>query len=272
MPTRSRKPRRHIVIVGATGGLGTAYARHFAAAGDALLLVGRDPVALDDLASSLPSTISTFVADLTQPDTLRALPDTVGHHERPLDAVVNATGVDVRKPLAAHTDDDITRSVEVNLTGAIRLTAAFLPLFLDQGFGTIVHSGGFAGGRVALPYHSVDVATRAGLAAFVESVNRELAPSAVRAMLFSPSAADTPAERPYHDLWRRLGVRIDNPKTVAKALERALDRPRTRVVMGGALTRSFAALNAVAPGLADRLALHSYRRVLRAELDPNGQP
>jgi short-subunit dehydrogenase len=267
VPTRSRRPHRRIAIVGATGGLGSAYARRFATDGDDLLLVGRDRVALGELASSLPSTTATFVADLTQPETLRALRDTASHHEHPLDAVINATGVDVRKPLSAHTDDDITRSVAVNLTGAVRLTAAFLPVFVGQGFGTIVHTGGFVDGRLALPYHSVDAATRAGLAAFVESVNRELAPSAVRVMFFSPSAADTPAERPYHDLWRRLGVRITTPEAVARALDGALERPRTRAVMGGRLARSFAALNAIAPGLADRLALNGYHRILRAELD-----
>lgn len=263
---------RHVVIVGATGGLGTAYARHLADRGDELLLVGRRPDALRELAASLPSAAATFVADVCRPGTLAALRDALRGWGRPLDAVVNATGVDVRKSLSAHNDDDITRSVDVNLTGAIRLTAMLLPLLLGQGFGTIVHSGGFLDGRLALPYHSVDVATRAGLAAFAESVNRELAPTRVRVVFFSPNVADTAAERPYHDLWRRLGQRIDSPRTVAAALERALDRPRTRVVMGGPVARSFAALNAVAPGLADRLALNRWRPALRAALDPSPRP
>ena len=90
---------------------------------------------------------------LTDPDSLAALrADVLAAHGR-VDVVVNATGYDVRKPLAEHTLDDLRRTLDVNLLGAMLLTQTFLPVIDD---GVIVHLGGFADGRLAFPFYSAD--------------------------------------------------------------------------------------------------------------------
>lgn len=259
--------RDHVVlVVGASGGLGTAIAEAFAAEGARLVLTARRPETLTPLAARLGAT--ALAADLTDAASLSALRGaTLASHGR-LDVVINATGYDVRKPLAAHTADDLRRTLDVNLLGAIELTRLFLPVVGD---GVILHLGGFADGRLAFPYHSADVASRAGLRAFGESVNREIALEGRRGLVafFSPSPADTPAERPFHPLWRAMGSPIAPPRRVAAGVVNAVFRRRALTVMGGPLTRAFAALNAVAPGLADALLMRRYgalmRRVFGAE-------
>mgnify|MGYP003379065654 CR=1 FL=1 len=92
--------------------------------------------------------------------------------------------------------------------------------------GVIVHLGGFADGQLAFPFYSADAASRAGLRAFAEAANRELALAGRTAVVsfFSPSPAATGAERPFHPLWRSLGTAIVSPDTVASELVKAVNR------------------------------------------------
>lgn len=251
---------RVVLVVGATGGLGAAIAEAFAAKGSRLVLAARRPELLAPLAARLGAT--ALVADLADPASLADLRDAALATHGHLDVVVNATGHDVRKPLATHSSDDLRRTLEVNLLGAMELTRLFLPVMGD---GVILHLGGFADGRLAFPYYSADVASRAGLRAFVESVNRELEleSRSTRVAFFSPSPADTEAERPFHPLWRAMGTPIVLPQRVAAAVVDAVARRRRFTVMGGPLTRVFAALNTVAPGIADALLMRRYGALLR---------
>ncbi len=161
----------------------------------------------------------------------------------------------------------------MNLTGAILLTQVFLPLMQDKGI--IVHVGGFADGRLAFPYYSADVATRAGVFSFVEAMNRELKLEgrSVTVAYFSPSASDTPAEQPFHPVWKEMGLAITPKEQVAAALLEAVARRKRVTIMGGWGTVWFAKLNAVAPKVADVLVLNGYGKVLKRFLaSGNGPP
>lgn len=252
-----------VVVVGATGGLGSAFAQAFAGEGARLLLAGRDGESLERVSLELGAGVHTFSVDMTDSDSLYALSDYARETLGRVDVVVNATGVDVRKPFDRHTLVDFRRTLDVNLMGAIVLTHAFLPVMRGQGSGNIVHIGGFAGGRLAFPYYSVDAATRAGMFSFVESLNRELEGSGVVVTYFSPSSADTEAERPYHPIWREMGIRIVSKEQVTAELLDAVEKRRRVYVMGGVATAFFAKLNAVWPGLADALLLRRYGRILK---------
>lgn len=254
-----------VVIVGATGGLGFAFARAFADAGARLVLSGRDAGRLSSISAALGGDALTYMVELTDPTSVVALGDYVDTTCGQVDVVVNVTGVDVRKPFTGHDLADIRRTLDVNLAGAILLTHTFLGIMQGQGDGTIVHVGGFADGRLAFPYYSVDVATRAGLFSFVESLNRELMleGSPVVVSYFSPSPADTEAERPYHPIWRKMGTRIVPQKQVAAALLDAIVGQRRVHVMGGPATVLFAKLNSVWPCLADALLLRRYGKILK---------
>ncbi|HEX2620352.1 MAG TPA: SDR family NAD(P)-dependent oxidoreductase, partial [Phototrophicaceae bacterium] len=163
-------------------------------------------------------------------------------------------------------DQDLHRLLDVNLRGAIQLTQTLLPVFNQLKRGTLVHIGGFADGRLAFPFYTVDVATRAGLRSFIEALNRELNHPDIVISYFCPAVADTEAERPYHDLWREMGVAIVPSEQVARALLNAIHRKRRVTIMGTA-TRLFAALNAVAPALADRVLMRHYSTILRRHFE-----
>ncbi|WP_278247331.1 SDR family NAD(P)-dependent oxidoreductase [Acetobacterium malicum] len=97
------------------------------------------------------------------------------------------------------------------------MTKAFIPCMRNEKGSTIVNIGGFADGRMAFPYYSVDVATRAGVFSFIKAINRELEIEghATRVTYFCPSPADTEAEKPFHVLWKKIGITIVPVEKVA---------------------------------------------------------
>lgn len=244
-----------VLIVGASGGLGAALARAFAAQGASLALVARRP--LPESVLTVSTRVTTHQADLTDFASLGQLRDEVLAMHPRIDVLINAAGYDVRKPLSEHSPEDFRRTLEVNLLGAMLLTQTFLPVMQN---GVILHLGGFADGRLAFPFYSADAASRAGLRAFTESVNRELALAGrpLVVSFFSPSPADTEAERPFHPLWRQMGTEIVAVEKVAAEVLQAVLRREKVHIMGGFLTRFFAALNAISPRLADGLVMQGY--------------
>jgi len=256
-----------VVIAGATGGLGSAFAHTFATEGAKLVLAGRDTEALDALAAELGVNAQAFSynIDITDPASLNTLRDFVIEAFGRVDIVVNATGVAVRKPFENHSLSDFRRTLDVNLMGAFLLTHTFLPFMCEQNNGVIVHIGGFADGRLALPYHSANVATRAGLLSFVESLNRELKMEGSQVVIayFSPSVADTKAEQPFHPMWQEMGLTITPKEKVAAALLNMIEKRKQVYIMGGISTALFAKLNSVWPQLADSLLLNRYGSILK---------
>jgi NAD(P)-dependent dehydrogenase (short-subunit alcohol dehydrogenase family) len=264
----SRFTGKTVLVVGASGGIGAAVAQAFAADGAALALAARRSLPTPGFVIREP--VSTYQADLVDPASLTALRDEVLAAHGKVDVVINAAGYDARKPLAEHSLDDFRRTLEVNLLGAMLVTQTFLSVMAD---GVILHLGGFADGRLAFPFYSADAASRAGVRAFAESVNRELAlrprPRPV-VSFFSPSPADTEAERPFHPLWRQIGMAIVPVEKVAEEVVQAVARRRKVHIMGGWLTRFFAALNAVSPGLADALMMKRFGAAMDRFFRPPG--
>lgn len=247
---------RRVAVLGATGGLGEAVARAVSREGGELVALGRDGARLERLAGELSA--RAIVTDL-HPASLRAAAEACG----PVDHLVCATGFDVRRSLFAHDDDDVRDQVDVALTGPIHVARTFLPTLLPRG--TVALFGGFADGTLALPYYSVDVAARAGLAGFCAAVNRELAVEGrdVRLCYLCPAPADTAAERPFAALWRQLGSVPVAPQAVAGFVLQSLLMRRTVAVMGRS-TRALVWLQRLAPWAVEWLVVRRLGPPLRA--------
>ena len=265
---KERFNNKAVLITGANGGLGSAFASAFAAEGAKLILSGRNIEALKTTASNLQGAPKIFPLDFTDAASHTALREFVIETYGKVDVIINAVGADVRKPLDDHTPAEIQTLLNSNLHGAILLTQAFLPHMRRQNEGAIIHVGGFADGRLAFPFYSVDVATRAGLFSFIESVNRELAlnHSKVNLGYFSPSPADTAAERPFHPIWREMGVKILPVETIAQELLTMIEKRRNISIMGGFSTKLFAGINSISPKMADAILLKKYGQTLKKYL------
>jgi NAD(P)-dependent dehydrogenase (short-subunit alcohol dehydrogenase family) len=247
---------RRVAVVGAAGGLGGVVVEALRREGAEVLALGRS---LERLRTRHPDpTIAVQTLDLEQPLSIGVAVQSLAE----LDAVVVATGVDVRKPLTQHDDTDIDRQLSVNLRGPMCLTRELLPKMEPSG--VIAFLGGFGDGRMALPYYSADVASRAGLAAFCESMNRELALEGmdITVSYLCPEPADTLAERPYSALWTRMGNPPVSAEKVADFVLQSLLSHRKTAVMGCKIW--FAAkLNAVSSVAANLAGLSAAGVLLR---------
>lgn len=253
---------KRVAVIGATGQLGEAVARAVRREGGTPLLLGRDEARLRALATSLElDERHVAIVDVVAPDTLRAAAGAL-RSAGAIDHVVCATGVEVCKPLAGHSDAEIAQSVEVDLVGPIHVARAFLPVVEERGI--IALFGGFASGVVALPYYTIDVAARAGLAGFCAATNRELELEGQEARLcyVSPAPADGEAHRLYAASWSKLGTRPVPAANVANFVLGALLARRTTAIMGWAAWL-IAWLQGTFPWLGHVLVLRAVGKVVR---------
>lgn len=217
--------RKKVLVYGANGGLGSAICREFHQNGFDIVLAGRNTEKLLKSKSNLaiPGEIREFsITEEIEDSCLKGI-----------DIIINAAGIDVRKSLVKQNIDEIKKQLELNLFGTINLTKTALKVFRDKGYGQILHLGGFADGAWATPYYTVDVATRAGIYSFIESINLEIDNKNVIVQYFCPLPADTEAERPYHNLWRSMGIRVVSAEKVAKDIFSTIKNKQKVKIMGG---------------------------------------
>ena len=87
-----------VVIVGATGGIGSAVAHKLADAGATLVLAARDSIRLDALAAQLPTTqVLAVPTDITQLPQVETLMQKTVEHFGQIDVLINAAGAGILK-------------------------------------------------------------------------------------------------------------------------------------------------------------------------------
>lgn len=248
--------RRTVAVFGATGGIGSAVVEALDKQGAITIAVGRDPLKLGRIRETTGATTIAF--DLMSRRSLDGLVEKLPV----LDAAIIVSGVDVRKSLVAHSNAEIQATLDVNLHGPIILTRALLAR-MRRG-SVIAHIGGFGDGRLALPFYSVDVASRAATAAFCEALSRELRIQGrdIVVSYLCPEPTDTAAERPFRALWRRLGTRMVTTEATATFILQAVRARRPLAIMGWA-TRLITRINTISPLLADILYLNKSGKALR---------
>ncbi len=167
-----------IVLTGASSGIGAEAARKLARLGATVCLLARrhdelegvraDIEAAGGMAYIYPVDLADAVA--TAEVGRRLLKD----HDR-IDAVVNNAGRSIRRSIAQSVgrDHDYERTMAINYFGAVRLTLAVVPRFIEQGHGHVVVSSSMST-QVPIPLFSAYLASKAALESFARSLSAEL--------------------------------------------------------------------------------------------------
>src|SRR3954470_8602122 len=120
-----------VLVTGAGHGLGFAIASAFARAGANVVVTDLDPDRVKEAVAKLPGACG-YALDVTKPEQIAAVRSQLAAERGPLDVVVNNAGVvfggpflDV--PIAKH-----LATVDVNLSGLLAVTHAFLPGLLAR--------------------------------------------------------------------------------------------------------------------------------------------
>ncbi len=169
---------KSIVITGASRGLGAAMARHWAAPGVTVALIGRDAVALAAVAAACEAAGATTrqaVLDVRDATAMSAQL-LAWDNALPFDLVVANAGVTAgtRPDGGLEGPEAAALVIGVNLQGALNLVEPLLPRLLARGAGRVVLVASVAAFR-GLPDSPAYCASKAGLWAYGESLRPLLA-------------------------------------------------------------------------------------------------
>jgi uncharacterized protein len=213
---------RHLgtaLITGASTGIGALYAERLAHRGYDLILVARNQHKLAALAQRLrietQRSIEVLAADLTdRKDVARveaALRSNAG-----INVLVNNAGMGSGAPLLSSDVELMERMIDLNLTALTRLTYAAVPGFVARRSGTIINIASVVGIAPEL-LNGVYGASKAFVLAFSRSLQKELAPHAIRVQAVLPGATAT-------DFWDVAGIPIATlPKEIQERVMPAAD-------------------------------------------------
>lgn len=162
--------QKTIFITGASSGLGKATARLFQSKGWKVIATMRNPGSETEL--NQLTDVTLLPLDVTDPKQIK---ETVGRALAlgDVDVVFNNAGYGLMGPLEALSDEQITKEINTNLLGVIRITQAFIPAFRAKGNGIFITTTSI-GGSVAFPISSIYHATKFALEGWSESMWYEL--------------------------------------------------------------------------------------------------
>ena len=145
---------RHVLITGASSGLGRETALHLAEQGFQVIAGVRRQEDGERLANACPSgRISTLLIDVTDEESIDRAAAQVAEKvgDTGLWGLVNNAGICISAPLECVSSDLLRRQLEVNLIGQLAVTRAILPLLRRGGAARLVNvTSGL--GSVAIPY------------------------------------------------------------------------------------------------------------------------
>jgi uncharacterized protein len=224
------------LITGASSGLGTEYARLFAADKHGVVLVARRRERLEELARELRSAhrivAHVVPADLSARDGAARVVAEVERLGVQIDFLVNNAGFGAS---GAFADQELGRAldmIQVNVTALVELTRALLPAMIARKSGRILDVGSTAGFPPG-PFMAVYYATKAFVNSFTEALSYELRGTGVTATVSCPGATATEfadVAGNSRSLLFRLGAA--SASTVAREGYRAMMKGKPMVIHG----------------------------------------
>jgi 2-hydroxycyclohexanecarboxyl-CoA dehydrogenase len=179
---------RHVVVTGASRGIGAAIAGRLAQMGAETTLMGRDPEALEREAARCANA-RAIICDVTDPAQVeRAFAEV--RARAPIAILINNAGIAQSAPFLKTTDEMIDRLMAVNVTSAFRCTRAALPSMIELGWGRVVNISSIAGLHGAA-YITAYCATKHALVGFTRALAAETARQGITVNAVCPGYVDT---------------------------------------------------------------------------------
>lgn len=251
--------RGAVLVTGSSTGIGKACALRLDRAGFQVFAGVRKRGDAESLEAEGSERLEPVILDVTDEGTIETtaarIEEVTGGR---LAGLVNNAGVVVVAPIETLDLDDLRRQLEVNVTGQVAVTQAFVPQ-IRAARGRIVLMASI-GGRMSLPYLSPYHASKFALEAIGDSLRMEMSPFGVKVSIVEPGSIATPfwgkgteqvdgvlesMTPEQRDLYRdavhaaveasrKAEQRGISPDKVAEAVEHALTaaRPKTRYLVG----------------------------------------
>jgi uncharacterized oxidoreductase len=179
-----------ILITGGTSGIGFELARQLLERGNTVIVTGRDARRLEAARTQLPG-VHALECDAGDPKAIQALHAIVSARFPTLDVLVNNAGIMRNLDIKRQRDLlDVTREIDINLSGPIRMVQQFLPQLRSRPGSAIVNvSSGIA--FIPFAISPVYSAAKAGLHAFTLCLRAQLAGTGVTVIELAPPGVET---------------------------------------------------------------------------------
>jgi 3-oxoacyl-[acyl-carrier protein] reductase len=188
------------LVTGASRGIGAATARALAAEGWAVgINYNRDRDGAESVAASIEDAGGRALAlgaDVADGDAAEKMLDRATDDLGPVLVLVNNAGMTADNLSMRLSDEEWSRVLDVNLTGAFRLTRAALGPMMRQRFGRVINVSSVVALR-ANPGQANYAASKAGLIAFTRTVAAEVARRGVTVNAVAPGLIETELTRDF---------------------------------------------------------------------------
>lgn len=191
MQSHDRSTRGAVLITGASSGIGKSTALYLDSLGFQVFAGIRREADGEAIKRESEGNIQPVLIDVADAKSIEMAGEIVGRTAYAgLHGLVNNAGIVVAGPLEFLPLDDFRRQLEVNVTGQIAVTQAFLPL-IRKSRGRIVFMGSISG-RVSNPFISAYAASKFCLEAIADAMRVELMPWGISVSIVEPGNISTP--------------------------------------------------------------------------------
>ncbi|GEM63459.1 oxidoreductase [Sphingobacterium faecium NBRC 15299] len=221
------------IITGASSGIGAATALKLAKAGSSIVLVSRADDKIEKVKRQIEKEggkAEIFIADVTDPDQMKAMVDfTIDKFGR-VDHLVNNAGLMLFSQWKDVAIDEWNSMIDTNIKGYLNAIAAVLPKLLKQRSGHILNMGSVAGINIDVGagiYHGTKFFVRA----ITESLRKEVSVyKGIKIGLISPGVintgwADKVTNKEGAEIAAALNTQAIEPEEIANAVLFAFDQP-----------------------------------------------
>lgn len=184
---------RHIVITGASSGIGLAAAKRIAAAGGKVTLMARRADALQQAKDEIGPNAAFVVADVASKAQLEGALDAAVYQHGAIDGLfANAGLTGGFTPAVDFSSDVFEETLRVNLTSVFWAIQKVLPAMIEAGRGAILVTGSM-GSKRGMAMNPAYVASKHGVLGLVRAIAVEMAPHGIRANCIIPGFIKTEA-------------------------------------------------------------------------------
>jgi short-subunit dehydrogenase len=223
----------HVVVTGASSGIGEAIAREYLNRGAKVTLIARRRDRLDKLAETAKDRTHVVQADLGNPAVAFSWIDAAERAMGPIDVLVNNAGVQIVRSVLETTWEEGERLLVLDLHTPLRLTQLVLKRMVPRKSGTIVDIASMAalGPTPGMFFYN---AAKAGLAAASEGLRAEMKPHGIHVVTVYPGPVTSDMEAAgraaYTETAASKYTPTGAPDVLARMIATAVEKKRPRVV------------------------------------------